>query len=175
LEAAAERRRRQHYAFLGFSIGATDLAFPLADIHSVHALPATQPLPAGPRHLKEFVQLGAEAVGLLDLAGVLELEHGAAPVERRLVIAGHGPEKIAVAADWVQDPGEVPRSGIQTPEELGGSRLGGYSRVLAALLRMEHSLVPVLNPLALLEDEVLARLPEMLRQAQESASEASHA
>jgi CheY-like chemotaxis protein len=167
LEGAEKRRRRQHFAFLEFSIGAMELAFPLSEIHSVHALPATRPIPAGPRHLREFVQLGAEAVGLLDLAGVLGLQHAAAPIERRLLIAGHGAEKIAVSVDQVSDPAELPRSEIQTPEELGGSRLEGYAQVLAAFLRMGHGLVPVLNPLALLEDGVLEALPGLLLRAQE--------
>ncbi len=164
LESAAARRRQSSYSFLPFSIGPLDLAFPLGEVHSVHAMPATRSLPAGPRHVREFVQLGGEAVGLLDLAGVLGLEHGAPQVERRLLIAGQGWEKIAVAADQVRDPGELARASIQTPRQLGGSKLEGYDKVLAGLLKLEGGLVPILRPLGLLEDSVLAGLAQMLRQ-----------
>jgi CheY-like chemotaxis protein len=165
LKAASELRRSRAYSYLGFHLGGQALAFPLMEIHSVHLLPAARRLPAGPRHLREFVELGGEAVGILDLAGLLGLEHRAPLLERRLLVGGQGEEKIAVAADSVDDPSEAPGADIQRPEQLGGCRLEDYSRVLAALIRREEGMLPVLHPLGLLEEGLLKLLPGLLRGA----------
>jgi CheY-like chemotaxis protein len=172
LESAIQRRRVQNFSFLAFSLGGVRLAFPLSEVHSVHLLPGSKPLPAGPGYLREFIQLGSEAVGVLDLAGRLGLEPGTPLVERRLLVAGGHSQKIALVVDSVRDPEELPPSRIQTAQDLAGSCLEGYAKVLAALLKTEGGMIPVLHPLALLDDQVLEGLPELLRQA--LAAEGSH-
>ena len=71
---------------------------------------------------------------------------------------------------------EAPPSQVQQASQLGGTPLEGYGEVLLALIHLEGGAVPVLRPLALLEDGLLASLREALRLAlDEAPKEGAHA
>jgi chemotaxis signal transduction protein len=138
----------------------------LSDVRHVIMQPATQLLPGGPSFLAAFFDLLGESICVLDLAARFGVEHSAPVVERKLVVVEHERVKLALCADRVRDPEEVPPSHVRpiVPENTPGlspDLLGA----LQAVVRTSHGAMPVLRPHALLSRGLVRSLPDLVKAA----------
>ena len=157
---------RRDLAVLMVSVADVELAVPLENVRQVLPQLATRPLPFGPAYLAETFDFGDEAVGVLDLAVALGVEHRAALLDRRLIVVRHEGLLLALSVDEVRDPREFSADDVMPADRLGGA--AHVSRVLRAIVRTADGSLPVVDPAALLSPELVRDLARALAQAKTS-------
>jgi CheY-like chemotaxis protein len=166
LDSARARASRGSLAVLPLGVGPLDLAIALADVRHVIMQPATHLLPGGPSYLTAFFELLGESICILDLAARFGVEHDQPVLERKLVVIEHERIKLALCADRVRDPEEVPPAAVQPIAP--GSAPGADADLLGALqavVRTSHGTMPVLRAHALLSRGLVRSLQDLVKAA----------
>ena len=148
--ANAERAARAgSLAVLLLVVGPQTLALPLDCVVTVLAQPLTERAPVGPDELRETFLLWGQRVRVFDLATRLGVEHARKIEERQLVVLGRGALLLALGADRVHDPEELPPSLLLPQPDADAA--GPLAGLLRATARSSRGAVPVLEPRALLD------------------------
>ena len=148
--ANAERAARAgSLAVLLLEVGPQTLALPLDCVVTVLAQPLTERAPVGPDELRETFLLWGQRVRVFDLATRLGVEHARKIEERQLVVLGRGALLLALGADRVHDPEELPPSLLLPQPDADAA--GPLAGLLRATARSSRGAVPVLEPRALLD------------------------
>jgi CheY-like chemotaxis protein/chemotaxis signal transduction protein len=158
LAAVQQRERRTAIALIVLDVGGTRVALPISSVRGVFHLPATQPLLAGPPYLREMIEYRGRSVAVLDLADRFGLAHAVPLIERKLVLVDVGATILALTADHVFDPEEIPRS----EEPLGVGDHPPVAELVEAVARSAHGLVPLIRPEALLSNRLLTELTALV-------------
>ncbi|MGE0870712.1 MAG: response regulator [Kofleriaceae bacterium] len=163
LAAALARRRRAGLACVPIGVGGVPLALPLAAVRQVFPYPATRVIPTGPSWLREFAEIYGEPVLVLDLAERFGLRHAVPVLDRKLVVLERAGAGLALLVDRVHDPEEIGEDDVVARDEVGGTHHGELAATLVAMVQTAHGRVPVLDPGALFDSELLARLVDEIR------------
>jgi chemotaxis signal transduction protein len=162
LEDAYRSVRRGSVAVLPVGVGGLELGIPLENVHYVlHQLP-TRPLPFGPPYLRETFDFGGDPVCVLDLAEALGVRHSEPILNRKLIVVIHEHLTLALCVDSVRDPEEFPPHDVVTRQRLGGTDHGALPRVLSAIVRSAHGMLPVVDAVAFLSPGMLDVLSQAL-------------
>jgi CheY-like chemotaxis protein/chemotaxis signal transduction protein len=162
LARTRERAREGSLRVLFVSVGGFRFGLPLEAVDSAVQLPLTQPLPAGPSYLSEYVEIYGEPLCVMDLAARLGMEHGVPRLEQKLVVIRNEDQKLALKVDRVEDPEELPRDAVVPRSSLGGAGEGPLKDLLVAMVHGSRGALPVLEPRALLQRSLWRQLPELL-------------
>jgi len=169
LDSARMRASRGSLAILPLGVGSLDMAIALADVRHVIMQPAVTPLPGGPSYLTAFFDLLGESICVLDLAARFGVEHEQPMLERKLVVVEHEGVKLALCADRVRDPEEVPPGSVTpiAPSQSGTTLLRDAEVLgaLQAIVKTSHGAMPVLRPHALLSRGLVRSLPDLVKAA----------
>jgi CheY-like chemotaxis protein len=162
LTRALARQRSGGLAVLFLSTAGRELAVPLDRVAGVYHQLATRPLVGGPPHLREFFELHGEPVCVLDLPESLGLTHQAPLLDQKLVVLRHGALRLGVRVDDVRDPEEIAPEAVTPRDRLGGAEHGQLKGLLVALVRTSRGVLPVIDPAALVEPQLLEQLQQLL-------------
>jgi len=162
LSRTRERAREGALRVLFVSVGSFRFGLPLDSVDSAVQLPLTQPLPAGPSYLSEFVEIYGEPLCVMDVAARLGVEHGVPRLEQKLVVIRNEDQKLALKVDRVEDPEELPRDSVVPKGNLGGAAEGPLKDLLVAMVHGSRGALPVLDPRAFLQRSLWRQLPELL-------------
>lgn len=170
LDQVEHRRRQTGIAVLFVGVGALEFGVRLDHVHLVLLQPETTPLPTGPEHVRELLDLHGQPVCVLDLAAGLGVAHAEPVEERKLVVLQHGSQLLALCVDRVSEP-EVLELGDFTPRaELGGSAHEPLGRTLEGVGKSSRGQFAVIDPLAVFSPELLRELPRLVRDLRGAAS-----
>lgn len=162
VEARRARRRAGGLAVLPVGVGPHELAVPLDGVERVLHQPRLAPLPGAPPVVSGWFELLGAAVGVVDLADALGVEHATPLVDRVLVVLRHGDQQVALTVDRIHDPVEVPPEAVLPREPLGGRGAEVLAPALLAFVRHGERVLPVLAPAAVVSPQALAALPALL-------------
>jgi CheY-like chemotaxis protein len=162
LARSRERAREGNLRVLFVSVGGLRFGLPLESVDSAVQLPLTDPLPAGPAYLSEYVEIYGEPLCVMDLAARLGVEHAVPRLEQKLVVIRHEQQKLALKVDRVEDPEELPRDAVVPKSSLGGAGEGPLSHLLVAMVHSSRGAMPVLDPQALLQRSLWRQLPDLV-------------
>ncbi|MDP9151068.1 MAG: response regulator [Myxococcota bacterium] len=156
-----EDRRLAHAGdlpVLVLGVGVLEIGIPLDPVREVLPQPLTQTLPVGPEFLSEIFDYRGTPVLVLDLATRLGLRHSERLEERKLIVVEIFERRLALSVDRVREP-----ESFGAPDVLSRARIGGADHtLLIAIVKTRHGPVPVIDPIALLSQERLDRLGEVL-------------
>jgi len=134
LEQVRAARRRQGLHILPLQVGPLVVAVPLEAVRSVHWMASTAPLPGAPAYVAGALELHGEPVVVVDLATRFGVEPSAQLLSRQLVVMEGARGLLALCADQVLDPEEVPADHVHGPGAPSGPEelLGAVRSVLRA-------------------------------------------
>jgi chemotaxis signal transduction protein len=157
IEASRGRAMQGGLAILFLQIGDVELGVPLDGVALVVCESATIPLPGGPAHLHELIDLHGTPVLVLDTAVRLGTSYDRAAADRVFVVLVHEGRRFCLRADGVRDPQMIPPDRLDRPPGIGGSDTPDLRKVLQAIARTDRGPIPVLDPRALVSGEMLDR------------------
>jgi chemotaxis signal transduction protein len=105
-----------------------------------------------------MIEYRGRSIAVLDLADRFGLAHAVPLIERKLVLVDVGAAILALTADHVFDPEEIPRS----EEPLGVGDHPPVAELVEAVVRSAHGLVPLIRPEALLSNRLLTELTALV-------------
>ena len=167
--------REGRVAILRVGVGSVEFGINLVHVRAVTRPSSSRPLPEGPPYLTDFIELGGQAIGVLDLAARLGEAPALPASDRKLVVTHDDRFPIALAVDRVSDPEEVPfaavtRLGRTETSSAGEEAEAGAAPVaVEALVFTPRGSLPILNPQHLLSRDLRRRLPALLEAARASA------
>ena len=162
LQRSRERAREGSLRVLFVKVGGFAFGLPLESVDSAVQLPLTQPIPAGPSYLAEYVEIYGEPLCVMDLAARLGVEPGVPVLEQKLVVIRNEEQKLALKVGRVEDPEELPRDAVVLRSKLGGALDGPLKDLLVAMVHGSRGALPVLDPRALLQRSLWRQLPELV-------------
>jgi len=162
LTRTRERAREGSLRVLFVAVGAFRFGLPLEAVDSAVQIPLTQPLPAGPSYLSEYVEIYGEPLCVMDLAARLGVEPGVPRLEQKLVVIRNDEQKLALKVDRVEDPEELSRDAVVPQSSLGGAAEGPLKDLLVAMVHGSRGALPVLDPRALLQRSLWRQLTSLL-------------
>lgn len=167
LEVARRARAEGSLAVLFVQVGPLELGLPLAHVRKVVHRPALHALPG--QGGSPLLDLHGEPVLVVELEGRLGVPSAAPRHERFLVVleadVAGARRPFALSVDGVRDPEDVPAALVTPREALAGAGGGLLAEVVVAVVRSAAGPVPVLDPAALVDSALLARLPGLLEAA----------
>jgi CheY-like chemotaxis protein len=143
-------------------VGTVEFGIPLDNVHSVLAETATVPVPAGPSHLREAINLHGTPVLLLDTAARLATQYARPEGDRIFVVVTHEGRLFALRVDSVRDPEEIPPDRLLPTARLGGGQAPGVSGVLRAIASGENGPRAILDAGALVSGITVDQLPGVM-------------
>ncbi len=155
---AQERRRReeQGLAAVFVKVGTLEIGLPLIAVKSVLHQVATRLLPVGPAYLSEFAELLGEPVLVLDLARRFGVAHAKEVQDRKLVLCDIAGATLALCADEVRDPEEIPADALIRRHQMGGNKLGSVA--LLGMARTDRGVISIVDPSAFASPQMLHEL-----------------
>ncbi len=173
LEAARRSRAAGSLPVLFVQVGALEIGLPLSQVRKVVHRPALHALPG--QSASPLLDLHGEPVLVVDLERTLGVTSSVPEHERFLVVleaelAGQR-RPFALSVDGVRDPEDVPSALVTARDALAGAGGGLLAEVIVAVVRSSGGPIPVLDPAALVDGEVLAQLPALLEAARQGADE----
>ena len=167
LEEVRTSERRQGLAILPLRVGPLLVAIPLGAVRSVHWMASTAKLPGAPAFVAGALELAGVPVVVVDLATRFGVPSGAQLPSRQLVVLEGARGPLALCADQVLDPEEIPAEHIFDAAASGGGRSRG---AVKSVLRAAAGLLPLLEAELLLGSRSSLDLCRGLFAAVEEAS-----
>lgn len=156
LDAERERERRSRLACVVVEVGSRRFALSLERIRGVVPELATQPLSIGPSYLRESAVVHGEPLLVADLAERFQMTSRVPRVDRVLLLLRTSTGHLALRVDRVHDPIEIDPESMVRRERVGGVDEHEDLRALDGFVERDGAFVPLLDPMGLFDDEVLA-------------------
>lgn len=133
-------------AVLTVEVGGLRCGLPLNDVVELHPVVASVPLPGAPSVVDGAIDVRGSVVAVLDFRTRLGLPARQPILSDHLVVSRVGPRTVALRVDRALDLADIPRSSIDSAEDLaGGGHLMGVARMSDGLVLI-HDLATFLSP-----------------------------
>lgn len=111
---------------------------PVADVVELHAVVAMVPLPGAPSVVEGAIDVHGEVVAVLDLRARLGLPLRKPYLSDHLVVTRVGPRTVALRVDRALDLTAIPRSNIDSTDDLADTdHLTGVARLADGLVLIQ--------------------------------------
>jgi CheY-like chemotaxis protein len=162
IDAARRHAMRGSVLVLFLQVGEVELGIPLEGVRFVVSESATIPVPGGPPHLKELINLHGAPVLVLDTAARLGTSYSRPAQDRIFVVLAHEGRQFALRVDSVRDPEEIPPDRLLPPSRLGGAAAAGVLDVLEAIALSDRGPIPILDAGALVAGHAVDQLEPLM-------------
>jgi CheY-like chemotaxis protein len=162
IEVCRGRSMQGSLATLFLQVGGMEFGVPIEGVSFVVSESATIPLPGGPPHLCELVDFHGAPALLLDTALRLGTSYRRAAVDRIFVVLTHQGRLLALRADGVRGPEEIPPDRLLPPSGFGGGEAAGIRGLLQAIASGDRGPIPILDPVRLISGETVEHLDRLI-------------